>query len=300
MLDRRQLIQAMVASGAAIGASAPLSAATRAQSGPPSPWEEEGFVERGGGRVHWVSMGKGPVVVMMAKLGGWVGDWRHVAPLVAKNYRVIAIDAPGHGGSRMATPPPYVHTLSESAAMVRAALEELGVERYAFVGNSLGGCIGLTMAALWPGDMTHMIALSSALPAGVPRSALPKLDGEVPAGQYDARWTPQPRPFEEMNKRFNLTREIHDEMNASRAAAGRWVRPSERGVFVANIPAYLPRIAARTLLIYGSTGPYRRYRETGLSLIPHVQAATVADGGSFVHQEKPVETAEVILRFLAS
>jgi len=293
MPKRRDIVGGIAVS---MGLAATGPQAARAQ--PTGPKQEEGFVPRGGGVIHWVAMGQGPVVVLMPKLGGWAADWRHVAPLLADRFRVVVVDPPGHGGSRMATPAPYIQSVPESAAMVRAALQELGITRYALVGNSLGGCIGLVMSALWPQDVTHMVALSSAMLPAAKRADLPMMDAEV-AADFHADWTPRRRSYEQMNARFGITREIHEEMNASRAAAGPWARSSERGVFVADTTAYLPRITAPTLLIYGTSGPYPQYRDTGMKLIPHVEAASVAGGGSFVHQEKPRETAELLGGFLA-
>lgn len=295
-LSRRTMLGAAIGSGAILSAGAAQADNTVR---PAPPWTEQGYVQRAGGAVHWVAMGKGPPVVLIAKLGGWVADWRHVAPLLADRFQVIAIDAPGHGGSRMATPAPFIHTLPESAAMIRSALSELGIDRFALVGNSLGGCIGIAMAALFPQDVTHLVALSATLAAGVAWRDISEIDRDAPPGNFDADWNPLPRPLEEMNRRFGLTREIHDEMNASRAMAGKWIRASERGVFVADMPSFLPRIKAKTLLIYGSTGPYPRHRETGLRLIPDAQAVTIADGGSFVHQQRPQETAAALTRFLS-
>lgn len=298
MLDRRSAIKGVLVSGAGIGMSAPALGGAFAP--PVGPWEEQGTVAHGSGVLHWAAMGRGPTVVLAPKLGGWIADWRHVAPLLATRYRVIAIDPPGHGGSIMAAPAPFAYSLAEAAATVRAALQELGVTRYAYVGNSLGGCIGIVMAALWPRDLTHLIPISASLMAGKTRDEVLQMDAAEPAGQYDADWNPLPRTFEQVNNTFGITRQINEEMNASRAAAGRWVRSSQRGVALADLPSYLPRIAASTLLVYGSTGPYPRFRETGLALVPNAKAATIADGGSFVHQARPAETAKVLLDFLST
>lgn len=263
------------------------------------PWTSGGTIPRVGGVIHWVAMGEGPPLVMMPKLGGWVADWRHLAPVLARRFRVIAIDAPGHGGSRMATPPPYIQTLPESAAMVRAALSGIGVERFSFVGNSLGGCIGAVMAALFPEDIDRLALVSVALGGRGTAADLRDYDART-AKDVDAAGMPLPRPFTNASARFGTTREINEELNASRAAAGLWVRPSERGVLTCGITGYLPRIEARTFLLYGSGGNYQRYRDEALRLIPHVSAGSIPDTGAFVHQERPAETAAALMEFLTA
>jgi pimeloyl-ACP methyl ester carboxylesterase len=166
MLDGREFLAASVVSSAALAASQAVAA-------PPAeliktPWTDEGVVNRGGGVIHFVSVGTGPAVVLMPKLGGWAADWRHIAPALAEKYRVVVIEPPGHGGSKMATAAPYIQTVPESAAMVRATLDELGIQPYALGGNSLGGCISVIMAGLWPEEIPRLILLSVSLAANRP------------------------------------------------------------------------------------------------------------------------------------
>ncbi|MFC0204607.1 alpha/beta fold hydrolase [Novosphingobium soli] len=262
-------------------------------------WAESGHVDRAGGRIHWGAIGAGPVLVVMPKLGGWMADWLPVARLLAPRYRVVAIDPPGHGGSTMAGPPPYIQTLPESAALVRATLEALGITHYALAGNSLGGCIAAIMAALFPADVVRLALVSVALADRMSASDLAAYDART--GEYDARGMPLPRAAETMARRFGTTSAINAQMNASRAAAGLWIRPSERGVFTCGITDYLPRIAARTLLVYGkgNEGTYQVFRDRALRLIPQATSLDVEGAGAFLHQQKPEATAALLDRFLS-
>jgi pimeloyl-ACP methyl ester carboxylesterase len=304
VIGRRQLLAAsLTGTVAAMATSAPGAAATAAAARPPiGEWSESGLMERGGGRIQWASIGASdnsvPVLVVMPKLGGWIGDWRQVARLLAPRIRVIAIDPPGHGGSTMATPPPYIQTLPESAAMVRATLEMLGIRRYSLAGNSLGGCIATVMAALFPQDIESLALISVALSDRFTPAELAAFDARD--GDYDAGGYPLPRSAQAMARRFGTTPEINDEQNASRAAAGLWIRPSERGVFTCGLTDYLPRITARTLLVYGkgNEGVYQVYRDKALRLLPHAHSIDVPGAGAFLHQQKPNETAALLSSFL--
>lgn len=65
---------------------------------------EPGRVERvpvpRGGTVAVETWGEGPVVLLVHGWGGWRGQLgSFVQPLVAAGHRVVALDAPGHGGS---------------------------------------------------------------------------------------------------------------------------------------------------------------------------------------------------------
>jgi pimeloyl-ACP methyl ester carboxylesterase len=298
MLDRRQLLAASAVSAAALVTGKSMAdSPTQPIS---EPWTDEQLVKRGGGVIRCVSMGSGPAVVLMPKLGGWSADWRYVAPILAQKYRVVVIEPPGHGGSKMATPAPYIQTVPESAAMVRATLDELGIAPYALGGNSLGGCISVVMAGLWPQDTPRLILLSVALAGKSTRAEIKAGDDAEPPGTYDAQGNPLPRPFSNTNARFGMTEEINSELNASRAVAGPWARSSERGVGIAGIADYLPRITARTLLVYGGTGAYLKYRDVGLANLRDAHAVAIPDTGSFPHQQKPAETAAALMEFLAT
>jgi pimeloyl-ACP methyl ester carboxylesterase len=298
MLDRRQFIAASAVTGAALVAMPAIAESPTMQI--KEPWTDEQLVKRNGGVIRCVSMGTGPAVVLMPKLGGWAADWRHIAPILAEKFRVVVVEPPGHGGSKMATPAPYIQTLAESAAMVRATLDELGIVPYALGGNSLGGCISVVMAGLWPQDTPRLILLSVSLAGKSTRADLKAADDAVAPGTYDAQGNPLPRAFSTTNATFGMTEQINDELNASRAVAGAWARSSERGVGLAGMPDYLPRITARTLLIYGATGTYLRYQQLGLAKIHDSRAVSIADSGSFPHQQKPAETAAALMEFLAT
>lgn len=261
------------------------------------PWTDGGQVRRAGGVLNWRSLGSGPVLVVMPKLGGWIADWAPIAPLLAPDRTVIAIDPPGHGGSVFAGPPPQVQTLAESAAMVRAALHELGHERYALAGNSLGGCIAAKMAMLFPEEVERLALISVAL--GERQSAEDMAAAEArKASDYDADGRPLPRAYGETAKLFRMSRAVHEEQNRSRDKAGLWIRPSERGVAFAGLADDLAMIEAPTLLLYGKGSTYERFRAPALAAIPEARAATL-DEGAFMHQQAPRETAEILVPWLA-
>ncbi len=70
-------------------------------------WDREGlnwpnraasrFVPAGGLRWRVEEMGSGPVALLLHGTGASTHSWRHFGPILAKRFRVIAIDLPGHG-----------------------------------------------------------------------------------------------------------------------------------------------------------------------------------------------------------
>jgi pimeloyl-ACP methyl ester carboxylesterase len=269
------------------------------QPGAPAPWTDEGFVPRPGGRLHYLSMGDGPPLILLHKLGGWAVEWRAIAPLLAAHYKVIAFDMPGHGDSVMDVPAPYIMTLGEHAAMVHAALEDMGIGRYALVGASLGGCCGAAMAAMYPGSISRLGLISTALFTTSTRAEIAEADKAV-RRFFGPDWEPLPRTAADVAEFGSIDPKVNAEVNQSRAKGGAWVRASERGVGVAGVDSLLPRITVPTLLVYADRGRYAPFEALGRSQIKSVQVATIKDTGSFTYQEKPAETAAALLDFLGA
>jgi pimeloyl-ACP methyl ester carboxylesterase len=105
--------------------------------------------------LHIVQAGKGPDLVLIhgALTTHW--DWLE-GPFdaLARRFRVTAVDRPGHGLSRR---PRFEGTPRDQAAQIRAGLGELGIERAAFVGHSMGGMVSLAMAEQFPEAVARLV-----------------------------------------------------------------------------------------------------------------------------------------------
>ncbi|MFN3817806.1 alpha/beta fold hydrolase [Blastomonas sp.] len=264
------------------------------------PWTGGGTVVRAGGVISYRTIGPDTAepVVLLHKVGAWLADWREVAPLLAARYRVVAIDLPGHGESVMCGPPPHVQTISESAAIVLAVLSELQVERFVVAGNSLGGVIGVQMAARWPERVRALILASVSLYEGQTRAELDMVEQDRDPQVWTEDWRPLPRTMEQVARFGTVNPAIETEQNASRARADRWVRPSERGVALTDTASTLKATKQPVQLIYADRGYYTKYIAIGREARPDATIVELAEAGSFVHQEKPAETAAAMLAFL--
>jgi pimeloyl-ACP methyl ester carboxylesterase len=304
-LTRRSLgglaVAAAALTGLARNAHAAPAAATRTVA---APWTGEGFVQRAGGKLHYVTMGEGTPgtlpVVLLHKLGGWVADWRGVAPHLAKTRRVIAFDLPGHGDSKWLGDAPYIQSLAETAALLVAALDQIGVQRFDLVGTSLGGCIAGPLAALFPDQVRKLALLSCALGTGISREDIhTKID--IGEASRSVNGVPNPVTPELIRDVFGIIHadQIAAEETQSDYAGGLWLQPSERGVAVTNIVGYLKRVQAPTLLVYGDhSKAYNKYRPAAEAALKDVRVEIVPDAGDFTLQDNPPATAQVLLRFL--
>lgn len=110
----------------------------------PDPFEHA-FADLGDVRLHYVTAGQGPAIVL---LHGWPQTWymwRHVIPGLAKHYRVIAPDLRGLGDSSRPADGYDKKTISEDVwRLVHDVLHE---ESFFLVGHDWGGPTAFALAA---------------------------------------------------------------------------------------------------------------------------------------------------------
>lgn len=96
-----------------------------------------------------------PVVTLLHALGANADLWRGEAAALSDRWRVISIDARGHGASDVVAP---AGTFDDLVADVVAVWDALGIERSAVVGLSLGGMTAFGLALTHPGRVTGIVA----------------------------------------------------------------------------------------------------------------------------------------------
>jgi 3-oxoadipate enol-lactonase len=117
-------------------------------------------------RLHHVVDGDtGPVVMLGASLGTDLSLWDDLAADLARDHRVVRFDTRGHGRSPA---PEGGYTVGGLAADVVALADELGVDRFAYVGLSLGGAIGQVLALAHPQRLTSLVLACTAPVFGEP------------------------------------------------------------------------------------------------------------------------------------
>lgn len=95
-----------------------------------------------------------PALVLLHAIATHSGLWLPQLGPWSARWRVVRIDLPGHGAS---APPAGASTLADYAAQVRDVLDELEIERAAFVGLSLGGMVAQAFALAFPRRVTALV-----------------------------------------------------------------------------------------------------------------------------------------------
>ncbi|GAB2505097.1 alpha/beta hydrolase [Nocardia heshunensis] len=122
----------------------------------PLPGFTEGTADNGGVAVHYVVGGHGPAVVL---LHGWPETWRawsKIAPDLAADHTVVAIDLRGFGDSGFAPKDDGGYTALAVASDVHAAVQQLQLGRIDLAGHDWGGQIALAYAARYRDEVKHL------------------------------------------------------------------------------------------------------------------------------------------------
>jgi pimeloyl-ACP methyl ester carboxylesterase len=159
-IGRRARWAAAAAAAAAAGAALPAGMLAWTAAGVAS--AERAYprlgdmIDADGTRLHCVISGTGPPVVLLHGNPGTVHSYIPAIPaLLDREYRLIALDRPGHGYSeRLAVD--SGSPLAQTAA-VRAVLRRLGIERPIVVAHSWAGAMALAWAVEFPGEVAGLV-----------------------------------------------------------------------------------------------------------------------------------------------
>lgn len=213
-------------------------------------------------QMHYEERGNGEPLVLLHGFTGTGADWVHLFDLdaLAREYRVIAPDARGHGRS---TNPAGEFTHAQGARDLLALLDHLGVTRFKAVGLSLGGNT-LLHAATQARDRVAAMVLIGA-PSYFPAQARAIMAMFGPDGRSEDDW--------------RAMRERHhhgDEQIRALWRIGQGFKDSHQDM--SFTPPLLATIRARTLIVTGDRDPlypveifveqYRAIKTSALAVLP--------------------------------
>lgn len=128
------------------------------------------FVQTKKWKLHYHEAGSGHPVIMLHGAGPGAGGWtnfaNNIGPLSQK-FRVILLDFPGFNLSDEFDPDEGPRQVLNAEA-VKLLMDELGIDKAALVGNSMGGMASLMTTALYNDRVSHLITMGAPGPFGPP------------------------------------------------------------------------------------------------------------------------------------
>lgn len=106
-----------------------------------------------------------PAVLLLGSLGSGIQMWDPQIPALAERFRVVQVDLRGHGSSPV---PPGPYRLDDLVDDVVALLDHLAVPAAHVVGLSLGGMVGMRLAAREPARVDRLAVLCTTALFGPP------------------------------------------------------------------------------------------------------------------------------------
>jgi pimeloyl-ACP methyl ester carboxylesterase len=116
------------------------------------------FLEFRGKRIGYSMEGAGNTIVL---LHGFIESrkiWNDFLPRLAKEFKVLTIDLPGHGESEVVS---EIHSMALMAEVVKAVMDESGISAAVVVGHSMGGHVALEVAKLFPEALNGLVLFHS-------------------------------------------------------------------------------------------------------------------------------------------
>ncbi|MBO3675303.1 3-oxoadipate enol-lactonase [Streptomyces sp. NEAU-YJ-81] len=240
-----------------------------------------------------------PPLILGPSIGTSLAVWEPQLPALAREHRVLRWDLPGHGGSPAALlPADGSATIDALAALVLRLADDQGWERFAYAGISIGGAVGLHLAAHHPDRVSRLSVVCSSARFGDPavwreRAALVRAEGtEAMVASRPGTW---------FSHRFA--------QSPVGAALIEDLRATDRAGYAAccdvlaayDMTADLEKIAAPTLVVAGRDDPATppAHARRIADAVPGASLLEIAGAAHLAGVERPEPVTAALLAHLA-
>jgi pimeloyl-ACP methyl ester carboxylesterase len=143
---------------------------------------ESGFADSGGVKIHYQTLGKGPLIVLIHGFPDFWYTWRAQMPELARTHQVVAIDQRGYN---LSDKPEGVenYAMDKLVGDVAAVIKHFGRDKAIIVGHDWGGMVAWTLAMSRPEMVDRLIILNLPHPRGLTRE-LANNTAQQKASQY--------------------------------------------------------------------------------------------------------------------
>lgn len=203
-----------------------------------------------------------PPIIALHALGRSADSWDQVANELGNNYRFIALDQRGHGGSARTSTYSFELMCEDLLHFTNA----LNLERFTLIGHSMGGTVSYLFSEKFPSRIERLIVEDTPPPFPDKPINIP----EKPSEPLPFDWSVVPSILRQLN-------EPNPEW---------WAR--------------LDEIIMPTLIIGGGTNshiPQNKLQEVS-ETIPNCELVTIENAGHFVHDTNLPDFTVALKKFL--
>jgi pimeloyl-ACP methyl ester carboxylesterase len=268
---------------------------------------EDGYADSNGVKIHYVTAGKGPLLVLLHGFPDYWYSWRDQIPELAKHYQVVAIDLRGYN---LSDKPEGVESyrMDKLVGDVAAVLAHFKQPKAVIVGHDWGGAIAWTFAMMHPEKTDRLIILNLPHPACLQRE-LANNPAQDKASAYARRFQ-QPDAAKSMKpEQLVFWVREPDARKKYEEAFKRSSMESMLNYYKANYPrapytqAKFPPVKCPVLQIHGMKDE---------ALLPgalndtwkHVKGewtlVTIPGAAHFVHRDAPKQVTQAMVSWLAN
>jgi len=129
---------------------------------------EHGYADNAGVKIHYASLGEGPLVVMLHGFPDYWYTWRDQMEVLSSDFKVVALDLRGYNKSDK---PEGVeqYAMPLLVSDVAAVIRHFGAERASIVGHDWGGAVAWYFALNLPEMTERLVILNLPHPNGLAR-----------------------------------------------------------------------------------------------------------------------------------
>lgn len=268
------------------------------------------FVDTGRLRWHVQIMGPedAPVLLLLHGTGAATHSWRGLAPLLAKRFRVVAPDLPGHGFT--SGRPPGGLAMPAMARAVADLTRVLGLNAVFLVGHSAGAAIAIRMALDGKAAPRAIVGLNAALLPfpGLAGKLFPSLSRLLFVNPLAPHMFARLGRIKGETARF-LARSTGSRIDAEGIACYERLFATPGHISgaitmmadwdLAALKRDLPRLGVPLLLVHGAADsaiPLSNAREAAAT-VGGARLVSLPDLGHLAHEEKPRDVASLIIEY---
>ena len=267
---------------------------------------KHGYAQSGDVKIHYVTKGEGPLLVMIHGFPDYWYTWREQIPALSEHFQVVAMDQRGYNLS--GKPEGLArYQMEELVQDVEAVIKHFGKKKAIVVGHDWGGAVAWSFATAKPQMIDHLVILN-----------LPHFNGlqrELANNPEQRRASAYAREFQKQDAASRLTAEGLTFWIKDSEAKAKYLEAFKRSSFEGMLNYYkanyprppydetpeMPPVDCSVLMIHGLKDTAMlpgALNDTWKWVKRDLTMVTLPEAGHFVQQDAGPKVTQTLLTWL--